>query len=83
MESLNEGEKTDRKKYMREYMRRRYNADLDKSRAYKNSLKYKAKYELPAEDLKEYGEHLADIYKIRQLKKKIPQNLWDKCLQSI
>ena len=82
MEPLS-NEDNKRKLYMREYMRNRYNADIEKSRAYKNSLKYKSKYDLPTEDLKEYGEYLADIYKIRQLKKKIPQNLWDKCLQSV
>ena len=76
-------DKNKRKEYMREYMRKRYSENVEKARAYKNSIKYKVKYDLPAEDLKEYGEYLADIYKIRQLKKKIPSILWEKCLQSL
>ena len=32
-----------RKDYMKEYMRNRYHADKEKSRGYRNSLRYKSK----------------------------------------
>jgi hypothetical protein len=72
-----------RRTYMREYMKKKYHEDLEKSRGYKNSLKYKTRFTLPAEDLKEYGVYLADIYKLRKLKEKLPSVLWEKCLTDI
>jgi ribosomal protein S4 len=71
---------TDKRTYMREYMRKRYNEDIVKARAYKNSLKYKKKYNLSAEDLTTYKEYLADVQKLRKIKAKLPTELFKKCL---
>ena len=38
-----------RKDYMKEYMRNRYHADKEKSRGYKNSLRYKSKLNISDE----------------------------------
>jgi hypothetical protein len=53
---------TDKKVYMREYMRKRYNDNKESCRAYKNSVVCRITNNLPAEELKEYGKYLADIH---------------------
>lgn len=65
----------ERRAYMREYMRNRYNADITNSRKYKNALKYKSKFELPDEDFKTFGVHLADVVKLRRILNALPQEL--------
>jgi hypothetical protein len=57
---------------MREYMRNYYNENKEECRAYKNSVKCRKQHNLSAKELKEYGNHLADIYKLRQIKAKLP-----------
>ena len=69
-----------RREYMRKYMKERYNKGGDSARAYNNSLKVKAKHNLTKEDFKEYGLYLADICKIRELKNKLPTEMWVKCI---
>lgn len=71
----------DKKAYMREYMRTRYNKNKEDCRAYKNSVKCKAVNNLPAEELKEYGKYLADIHKLRKIKEKLPLDLFLKISQ--
>jgi hypothetical protein len=71
----------DKKAYMREYMRKRYNENKEKCRAYKNSVKCKITHNLPAEELKEYGMYLADIYRLRKIKEKLPTDLFEKIIQ--
>ena len=73
----------DKKAYMREYMRKRYNENKEDCRAYKNSVKCKATKNLPAEDLKEYGKFLNDIYKLRKIKEKLPTDLFAKIVEEI
>jgi hypothetical protein len=73
--------KQDTKTYMKNYMRQRYHADVEKSRAYKRSLQYKSRYHLSEEDWKVYKEYLADVYKLRELKAKMPAELFRKCLE--
>ena len=68
----------DKKAYMREYMRKRYNEKKEECRAYKNSVKCKLSHNLPAEELKEYGRFLADIYRLRKIKKMLPTELFEK-----
>jgi hypothetical protein len=77
-ESLKKTE--DKKVYMREYMRKRYNEKKEDCRAYKNSVKCKINNNLPAEDLKEYGKFLADIHKLRKIKEKLPIELFEKII---
>ena len=57
-----------RKNYMKEYMRNRYHADKEKSRGYKNSLRYKSKLNISDEDYQKYGNHLADVIKLAENK---------------
>jgi hypothetical protein len=71
----------DKKAYMREYMRNRYNEKKDECRAYKNSVKCKIVNNLPAEELKEYGKYLVDIHKLRKIKEKLPTALIQKILE--
>jgi lipoate synthase len=75
--------KQNKKTYMKNYMKQRYHANVEKSRAYRNTIRYKARYNLSEEDLKEYKEYLADIYKLRKLKAKLPPELFQKCLESM
>ena len=71
----------DKKVHMREYMRKRYNENKEECRANKNSVKYKNTYNLPAEELKEYGMYLADIHRLRKIKEKLPIDLFEKVIQ--
>ncbi len=66
--------------YMREYMRKYYADNKEECKSYKNSLKYKKTHNLPEEEFKEYGIYLADIYKLRQIKKKIPRELFERIM---
>lgn len=66
----------DKKAYMREYMRKRYAEKTEECRAYKNSVKCRLTHNLPPEELKEYGKYLADIHKLRQIKEKLPNDLF-------
>lgn len=70
----------DKKAYMREYMKKRYDNDKDKSRMYRISLKYKTKYNTPQEEFEEYGIHLANIIRLRKLLEVIPKDILNKVL---
>lgn len=71
----------DKKAYMRDYMRKRYNENKEDCRAYKNSVKCRLTHKLPAEELKEYGKYLADIHRLRKIKEKLPAELFEKVIQ--
>jgi hypothetical protein len=73
----------DKKAYMREYMRNRYNNNKEDCRAYKNSVKCKATKNLSADDLKEYGKFLNDIYKLRKIKENLPPALFTKIVEEV
>lgn len=73
----------DKKAYMRDYMRKRYAEKTEECRAYKNSVKCRITNNLPAEDLKEYGMFLADIHRLRKIKKKIPADLFAKICEEV
>jgi hypothetical protein len=70
----------DRRTYMREYMRKRYIEKKDECKAYGNSVKCKNNHNLSSDDLKEYGMFLADIYKLRKIKAKLPVELFEKII---
>ena len=61
------------RQYMREYMKKKHKEDPQKANAYRNSLRYKKRYNLPSSDLKKYKHHLADIMILRQLQARIPR----------
>ena len=73
-------QKEKRKVYMRNYMKKRYDEGGDAVKAYNNALKVKAKHNLSSEEFKTYGEYLVDICKIRQIKEKLPIDMWNKCI---
>jgi hypothetical protein len=75
-----ENKTADKKAYMREYMRKRYNENKEECRAYKNSVKCKQVNNLSAEELKEYGRYLADIHKLRKIKERLPIDILRKIL---
>ena len=72
-----------RKEYMRKYMKERYEREGDKARAYSKSLKAKAKHNLTKEEFKIYGMYLSDVFKIKELFKKLPSEIQTKCLTEI
>jgi hypothetical protein len=61
--------------YMRNYMKTRYHANLEGSRAYCKSVKAKKKNEISNEEFKTFGFHLANVLKLRQIKKELPPEL--------
>lgn len=72
-----------RREYMRKYMKERYDKDGEKARGYCKALKIKAKHNLPKEDFSMYGVYLSEVYKIRELFKKLPTDIQAKCLTEI
>lgn len=64
-----------RKEYMRTYMNKRYYANIELSRAYLKSSKCKNVNNLDATELKKYGCHLADVHKLRQILKVLPNDI--------
>jgi len=58
--------------YMRQYKKTKYHEDIEGARAYRNSLRYKKRLELPSEDFEKYGKHLASIVKLRKLAETLP-----------
>jgi hypothetical protein len=69
--------------YMREYKRTKYHEDIEGARAYRNSLRYKKRLDLPAEEFEKYGRHLADVVKLRQLAETIPTEFFREIVQPI
>lgn len=72
-----------RREYMRKYMKERYEKDGDRARAYSKSIKAKAKHNITTEEFNVYGIYLADVFKIKQLKAKLPNEIWSKCLNEL
>jgi hypothetical protein len=67
---------------MREYQRQRYNADLEKARAYQQSLKLKRKLNINDELWDKYKHHLADIVKLTKIMEHLPTELIMEVLQN-
>lgn len=69
----------DKKAYMREYMRNRYNKNCKKACDERKAYYYKKKYNLEPEQVKLYGEHLHLLIKakklIEEIKSVCPQHL--------
>ena len=75
-----ENKTADKKAYMREYMKARYHANLEGSRAYTKSLKAKKKGQVTEEEFKTYGLHLANVLKLRQLKQELPPEIFEQVM---
>ena len=70
------------RQYMREYMKKRHKEDPQKANAYRNSLRYKKRYNLPSSDLKKYKHHLADVMILRKLLARIPREYLEEELKT-
>jgi hypothetical protein len=68
-------EQPNRRDYMREYQRERYNADKIKARAYQQSLKLKRKFNISEELWEKYKHHLADIVKLQKIMEHLPTQI--------
>jgi hypothetical protein len=58
--------------YMREYMRNKYQENKEKFRRQKRTERLRRKEVVQEEDLKKYGNHTADIIKVRRILETIP-----------
>jgi len=72
-----------RRKYMREYMKTRYNLDKEKSRNIKNSIRIIKIYDISDEEKNKYGEYLADIIKLKKIVSKIPKEFVEEIYNDI
>lgn len=72
--------KTDRKTYMREYMKRRYQTNVEESRRYGNAVKYRRRHNIPPDEAKEYGMYLADVIRLKQIISNLPADILSKVL---
>jgi hypothetical protein len=73
---------TNRRDYMRDYQRQRYNADLEKARAYQQSLKLKKRMNISDAMWDKYKHHLADIVKLTKIMEHLPAELIMEVLQN-
>ena len=71
-----------RREYQREYQKKRYNANLDKARAYQKSLKVKKKLNLSDELWDKYKHNLADIMKLTKIMETLPREMILEILQT-
>jgi hypothetical protein len=70
----------DMKAYMREYMRNRYEKNPEQSRSRMNSQNIKKRIDVPKDDTKRFGIHLADVYTIRKIKARLPPELFQEIM---
>jgi len=71
-----------RRDYMRDYQRQRYNADLEKARSYQQSLKLKKRMNISDALWDKYKHHLADIVKLTKILEHLPAELIQEVLQN-
>jgi hypothetical protein len=69
---VSQGDKTKYNEYMREYMRTKYQEDKESFRKQKRTQRLRRSEDIPEEDLKKYGNHTADIIKVRRILESIP-----------
>lgn len=71
----NSVKKTDRKEYMRDYMKKRYYEKYEEERGYRNSFYYKNKIELSPAKMEEYKNCLNQVQKLRKIKEKLSMDI--------
>jgi hypothetical protein len=59
--------------YIRKYMREHYLANTEKMKQYRKSCRLRQKCNIHEDEWKKYGEHLADIMKLREIVNRLPQ----------
>ena len=67
--------------YMRKYMAERYKKDPLRASQQRNSNHIKSKHNISPEECDLYKHYLADVYKIKELIKRIPNELLIKILK--
>lgn len=80
-QDISKNKTTDKKTYMREYMRNRYQQNSERACNERKAYYYKKKYNLEPEQVRKYGVHLHLIIKAKKLideiKSVCPQHLAD------
>jgi hypothetical protein len=72
IETAPQGDRAKYNEYMREYMRTKYQEDKEGFRKQKRTQRLRRGEVVPEEDLKKYGNHTADIIKVRRILESIP-----------
>jgi len=72
IETAPQGVKAKYNEYMREYMRTKYQENKEGFRKQKRTQRLRRGEDIPEEDLKKYGNHTADIIKVRRILESIP-----------
>lgn len=75
MSDIKEKKTQDMKKYMAEYMRKRYNSNVKMSRLIKQKSLIKSKYSIPDEVYNKYDNYIYNIVKAKQLLNELPPEL--------
>jgi len=71
-----------RAEYMREYQKKRYNENLQQSRQYKNSLRYKRLKNVSPEDIQTLGPYLSDYKKVEAILDTLPAELIERLINN-
>lgn len=69
-----------RQAYMREYQRKRYNANKEKELNYRYILRCKKEGELSNREVEKYGDHLKNVVKFRKILSKFPKEIADELI---
>lgn len=79
---LKQNKTADKKKYIREYMKKRYDENTEEARAYARSIKCKKRFNISNEEFKKYGKYLCDIQKLKAIKSRIPSEMFNEvCIE--
>lgn len=66
--------------YMREYQRKRYNANKEKEQNYRYMLRCKKEGELTNDEVEKYGDQLKNVVKFRKVLRKLPKEIADELI---
>lgn len=66
--------------YMREYQRKRYNANKERELNYRFVLRCKKEGEITNDEVEKYGDHLKNVVKFRKIIKKLPKEIADELI---
>jgi hypothetical protein len=69
-----------RAEYMRDYQRKRYNANKERELNYRFVLRCKKEGELSNQEVEKYGDHLKNVIKFRKTLAKIPKEIADELI---
>jgi hypothetical protein len=75
MEQTDTTDQTEKRTKWNAYMTARYNKNKEKSANEQQAYRYKKKFNISEEESVKWGEHLADIIKLKQILLKLPANM--------